>query len=417
MGQLVSDGTRDYVWVTDQTNGGDVIQNLNLAVSDPASQPYVTAVGGTSLGHGTRRSGRRRRRPLWNDAALLLRGRRRRRDLQDVHHAGVPAGAGHGERQQRDAVRQLVRRLPRGPRRVGRRRPEHRLRHLRRQRAAGRLGGTSGAAPLWAAVLAVVASADGNTAGYGALNPPSTSWRSSPRAPTSTTSPPATTTTTLPTATVPRHDRVRHGDGAGDPRGVGAGDRPHHDPPRRRRRPGTQVYGGSPTFSATANYAGSGAAPSASPSAPPASAAPTLDPPPPSVPRWPSGVHAARLLLQRSHVSAVPTLADYTSSTRVRRNDFTVTPAPSTSPSRAARTTGDSRLRGHGQPSIRRHGQHGKLELYRGGDSIIAPTLPAGSYALAPASCSGATLSGTDASTTSSPTPAWRGTSRWRRRR
>ena len=33
------------------------------------------------------------------------------------------------------------------------------------------LGGTSGAAPLWAAVLAVVASADGNTAGYGALNP------------------------------------------------------------------------------------------------------------------------------------------------------------------------------------------------------------------------------------------------------
>ena len=33
------------------------------------------------------------------------------------------------------------------------------------------LGGTSGATPLWAAVLAVVASANGNTAGYGALNP------------------------------------------------------------------------------------------------------------------------------------------------------------------------------------------------------------------------------------------------------
>ena len=33
------------------------------------------------------------------------------------------------------------------------------------------LGGTSGAAPLWAAVLAVVASANGNTAGYGQLNP------------------------------------------------------------------------------------------------------------------------------------------------------------------------------------------------------------------------------------------------------
>ena len=58
MGQLVSDGTLGYVWVTDSTSGGDVLQNLNLAVSDPASQPYVTAVGGTSLGHG------RRRRPL-----------------------------------------------------------------------------------------------------------------------------------------------------------------------------------------------------------------------------------------------------------------------------------------------------------------------------------------------------------------
>ena len=33
------------------------------------------------------------------------------------------------------------------------------------------LGGTSGASPLWAAVLAVAASAHGNTAGYGALNP------------------------------------------------------------------------------------------------------------------------------------------------------------------------------------------------------------------------------------------------------
>src|SRR6202034_3291198 len=57
MGQLMSDGTLDYVWVTDETNGGDVVQNLNLAVSDPASQPYVTSVGGTSLGHGSPSTG------------------------------------------------------------------------------------------------------------------------------------------------------------------------------------------------------------------------------------------------------------------------------------------------------------------------------------------------------------------------
>ena len=49
LGELTSDSSRDYVWVTDESAGDDVVQNLNLAVSDPASQPYVTAVGGTSL--------------------------------------------------------------------------------------------------------------------------------------------------------------------------------------------------------------------------------------------------------------------------------------------------------------------------------------------------------------------------------
>ena len=49
MGGLAVDGTRDYVWVTDTTAADDVVQNLNLGVSDPASQPYVTAVGGTTL--------------------------------------------------------------------------------------------------------------------------------------------------------------------------------------------------------------------------------------------------------------------------------------------------------------------------------------------------------------------------------
>ena len=36
-------------WVTDQTAGDDVVQNLNPAVSDPSEPPYVTAVGGTSV--------------------------------------------------------------------------------------------------------------------------------------------------------------------------------------------------------------------------------------------------------------------------------------------------------------------------------------------------------------------------------
>ena len=33
----MSDASRDYVWVTDEPARGDVIQNLNLAVSDPAA--------------------------------------------------------------------------------------------------------------------------------------------------------------------------------------------------------------------------------------------------------------------------------------------------------------------------------------------------------------------------------------------
>ena len=74
MGQLVSDGTLGYVWVTDETNGGDVIQNLNLAVSDPASQPYVTAVGGTSLGHGTQNLGPPPTEQVWNDALYYSEG-------------------------------------------------------------------------------------------------------------------------------------------------------------------------------------------------------------------------------------------------------------------------------------------------------------------------------------------------------
>ena len=105
MGQLVSDGTLDYVWMTDATSGRDVIQNLNLAVSDPASQPYVTAVGGTSLGHGAKTLGPPPTEQVWNDALVLLRWSGRGRHLEELHHAGLPAGPRHGERQQRDTLR------------------------------------------------------------------------------------------------------------------------------------------------------------------------------------------------------------------------------------------------------------------------------------------------------------------------
>ena len=152
------------------------------------------------------------------------------------------------------------------------------------------IGGTSGAAPLWAAVLAVAASADGNTAGYGALNPILYTLAQK-------------VTGHLPQRrhvgeqrlqrrrrrTVRRDQRVRHGDGAGDPRDIGPGDGPHHDPPRRRRLRVAGRTGGARPSARPSTSRGPRASPSVSPSAPPASAAPRSARPPRSRPRSPSG--------------------------------------------------------------------------------------------------------------------------------
>ena len=48
---------------------GDIVQNLNLAVSDPAGQPYMTAVGGTSLTVTPTQSEK-----VWNDALKYSEG-------------------------------------------------------------------------------------------------------------------------------------------------------------------------------------------------------------------------------------------------------------------------------------------------------------------------------------------------------
>ena len=158
MGQLVSDGTRDYVWVTDETNGGDVIQNLNLAVSDPASQPDVTSVGGTSLGHGTQTLGPPPTEQAWNDALYYSEGAggggisttfampAYQQALGVVSgSSGTPcANAGGDCREVPDVSADAD--------------PSSGYIIYDSVNGLGwtALGGTSGAAPLWAAVLAVV---------------------------------------------------------------------------------------------------------------------------------------------------------------------------------------------------------------------------------------------------------------------
>ena len=173
MGQLVSDPSRDYVWVTDETSRVDVIQNLNLAVSDPASQPDVTSVGGTSLGHGTNTLGPPPREQAWNDALFYSEGAggggisadfpmpAYQQSLGEVSgSSGTPcANAGGDCREVPDVSADA----------------DPSSGYIIYDSVDGTgwetLGGTSGATPLWAAVLAVVASADGNSAGYGLLNP------------------------------------------------------------------------------------------------------------------------------------------------------------------------------------------------------------------------------------------------------
>ncbi len=169
MGALASDGTRDYVWVTDLTGDDDVVQNLNLAVSDPASQPYVTAVGGTSLqGIGPAPT-----ETTWNDQLHYAEGAGGggisqtftmpafQQALGEVTgSSGTPCGNASGDCREVPDVSADA---------------DPSTGYVVYDAVNGlgwtAIGGTSGAAPLWAAVLAVAASADANTAGYGALNP------------------------------------------------------------------------------------------------------------------------------------------------------------------------------------------------------------------------------------------------------
>ncbi len=264
MGQLVSDPTLGYTWVTDETKGGDVVQNLNLAVSDPASQPYVTAVGGTSFGHLTPTIGPPPSESVWNDQQYYSEGAggggisksftmpAYQQPLGTVSgSSGTPcANAGGDCREVPDVSADA----------------DPSTGYIVYDSVAGfggwgALGGTSGAAPLWAAVLAVAASADGNTAGYGALNPalyllaqesPGTYFNdvtsgNNDYNATNGGSFPALSGYDMATGLgTPVTSQLATGL-TGIPLAVAVS--------------GTQTYGGSPTFTATADYAGPGTTP------------------------------------------------------------------------------------------------------------------------------------------------------------
>ena len=229
------------------------------------------------------------------------------------------------------------------------------------------LGGTSGAAPLWAAVLAVVASANGNTVGYGALNP--ALYLLAQKSP-STYLNDITSGNNDYNATnggqFPAMSGYDMASGLGTPvasqlasglTGI----------PLAVAVSGSQTYGGSPTFSGSANYAGSGG-------------------PPFDVTVNTSGITCTTV---GASTSISPTLAvgSYTlastscsgatlsganpgttpSSTRAPPTTSRSTPRRSTSPCRAPRPTGGyAELRGNRQPPLGHHREHVGAELHQG---------------------------------------------------
>ena len=125
------------------------------------------------------------------------------------------------------------------------------------------LGGTSGAAPLWAAVLAVVASANGNTTGYGALNP--TLYQLAQQSP-GTYLNDVTSGNNDYNATAggqyPAMSGYDMATGLGTP--VASTLASGLTIPLDVAVSGSQTYGGSPTFTASPNFDGPGTRPSVS---------------------------------------------------------------------------------------------------------------------------------------------------------
>jgi subtilase family serine protease len=170
LGQLVSDPNLDLVWVTDEQNDTDAVEDLNLAVNDPASQPFVTGVGGTTL----TALGPAPTESAWNDNnhyALDATGGGISQDFAMPSYQqalGVVSGSsgspcGRGTTPCREV-----------PDVSGNADPYTGYVIYDSLSDGGwtAYGGTSASTPLWAAILADISSADGTTAaGYGSLNP------------------------------------------------------------------------------------------------------------------------------------------------------------------------------------------------------------------------------------------------------
>ena len=394
MGALAVDGSRDYVWVTDVSKADDVVQNLNLAVSDPASQPYVTAVGGTTvsaLGPAPTES-------TWNDQLYYAEGAggggisksftmpAYQQALGMVSgSSGTPCANSSGDCREVPDVSADA---------------DPSTGYVIYDSGWTAIGGTSGAAPLWAAVLSVAASADGNTDGYGAMNPILYTLAGQ------------TPGTYLNDVTTGNNDY--NGTDGGQFGATGGYDMATglgtpvtsalatglSKIPLDVAVSGSQVYGGSPTFGATVKFAGSSSAPFGVTLRTAGLSCTEVGT---STPISPTLAIGSDTLLTSSCSGASLSgadAADYTVVYTSASGDFTVSPAPVDIAVSGSQTYGGSpAFSGTASPPPGVTVSTASLsctEVYA--LTVITPTLAAGSYRLIPALCTGASLSGTGAS-------------------
>ena len=155
MGQITYDPNLNYLWMTDLTSNVDLVEDLNLGVNDPASQPDVTGVGGTSLST---------QEVAWTDGGGGVSDTFDMPSYQTslgtiAGSSGTPCGNASGNcREVPDVSADAD---PNAGESV----------YASDQGGWAEFGGTSLAAPIWAATLAVISSASSNTAGFGLLNP------------------------------------------------------------------------------------------------------------------------------------------------------------------------------------------------------------------------------------------------------
>ena len=394
VGSLVSDSSRDYAWIIDTTQDRDIVQNLNLAVTDPASQPGVTSVGGTSVFSIGLPPGE----VAWNDrldfadgasgggvsAAFAMPGYQQA--LLGSSGSGLGSCSGGMCREVPDVSADA----------------DPSTGYIVYESALGGwtvFGGTSGAAPLWAAVLAVVSSADGTTNGDGALNDALYARDSS-------------TTTYFNDVTTGNNDyngtsSGQYPAGPGYDMATGLGTpiasalaTELSQIPLDVAVSGTQPYQGSPTFSGTADYSGTGAAPPGVTVNTQALTCSTVNGTTPISPSLPAG---SDTLVSSSCAGATlsgPNAANYVVVYTSAPGDFVVAPAPIVVAVSGSQNYGGApTFTGADDPPAGISVGTAGLTCGEVSTSApISPKLAAGSYSVLPSSCSGASLSGSGAS-------------------